>query len=239
VRDDSNPSVDWLIASYCPGSKTDITVISKGSGGIKGCSDSLPSNLPIFGGCRLSTGRFVTFFYADEGTPTMQKGRASMHKNGVLNCLIGSDCEIDMSVGQTEENTIFAVKSDSFANKKSAFVPKPNISFAKKKILSNPNIVKKSDSMIESSKPKKECTAGNTPNKGPEKQTSAVTGSYFSYDILRNKEISNLPSEVNPAKREEFLSDEEFSDVFGIRKDQFRNLPAWKRKKLKKEKGLF
>ena len=82
VRDESNTSIDWLIAGFDNNSKTDITVLSKGHGGISGCSAQLPVNSAAFGGCRLSTGRFVTFFYADEGTPTMQKGRASMYKNG-------------------------------------------------------------------------------------------------------------------------------------------------------------
>jgi len=82
VRDDSNTSVDWIIVGYDGSSKTDITVLNKGNGGVEACSRALPEGRAVFGGCRLENGRFVTFFYADEGTPTMQKGRASMHKNG-------------------------------------------------------------------------------------------------------------------------------------------------------------
>ena len=85
VRNDSNSSVDWIIAGYDGTSKTDITVIAKGSGGVSACSASLPEGQAVFGGCRLESGRFVTFFYADEDTPTMQKGRSSMHKNGESN----------------------------------------------------------------------------------------------------------------------------------------------------------
>jgi hypothetical protein len=83
VRDDSNPKVDWLIAGYVEGSTKDITVLKSGNGGIDQCSQELPVNQAVFGGFR-HQGRFMTFFYADEGTPTMQKGRASMHKNGEL-----------------------------------------------------------------------------------------------------------------------------------------------------------
>lgn len=84
VRDDSNTCVDWIIVGYDGTSKTDITVVCKGSGGVDACSNALPEGQAVFGGCRLENGRFVTFFYADSGTPTMQKGRASMHKNGEL-----------------------------------------------------------------------------------------------------------------------------------------------------------
>lgn len=88
VRDDSNVEVDWLIAGYEGDSKTDITVLAKGSGGIDDCSKALPEGLAVFGGCRLrETGRFVTFYYADEGAPVMMKGRASMHKNGACVCV--------------------------------------------------------------------------------------------------------------------------------------------------------
>jgi hypothetical protein len=82
VRDDSNGSVDWIIVGYNGTSKTDITVLTKGNGGVDSCSRALPRGRAVFGGCRLESGRFVTFFHADEETPTMQKGRASMHKNG-------------------------------------------------------------------------------------------------------------------------------------------------------------
>lgn len=74
--------MDWIIVGYDGTSKTDITVIAKGSGGVNACSQTLPRGRAVFGGCRLENGRFVTFFFADEETPTMQKGRASMHKNG-------------------------------------------------------------------------------------------------------------------------------------------------------------
>jgi hypothetical protein len=96
VRDNSNGSVDWLIAGYDGASKTDITVLGKGSGGVAGCAAELPGADPVFGGCRLRTGRFVAFYYAPDGASVMKKGRASMHKNGVLNVLEGCDGELDM-----------------------------------------------------------------------------------------------------------------------------------------------
>ena len=103
VRNDKNRDLDWLLASYKGNSKTDITIIASGNGGLSSCAAALPSSIPVFGGVRLSNGRFVTFFYADDNTPTMQRGRASMHKNGVFNVLKGSDREIPMSPTFTED----------------------------------------------------------------------------------------------------------------------------------------
>jgi len=112
VRDERDLSVDWILVGYDGDSKTDLTVIAKGKGGIDSASLALPEGMSVFGGCRLkSTGRFVTFFYADESTPAMQKGRASLHKNGVMNVLEGSDGEIIIQPGQTEAETKLPVSS--------------------------------------------------------------------------------------------------------------------------------
>mmetsp|Transcript_1667 Transcript_1667/g.3670 ORF Transcript_1667/g.3670 Transcript_1667/m.3670 type:complete len:137 (+) Transcript_1667:99-509(+) len=104
VRDDSNADMDWLIASFDGKSNTDITIVASGSGGIKACAAALLENAACYGGVRLTSGRFVTFYYAPEGCPVMQRGRASMYKNGVLNVLEGSDREIDMKPGSTEDS---------------------------------------------------------------------------------------------------------------------------------------
>lgn len=102
VRDNGNNGVDWLIASYDGASKTDITVIASGSGGVEGCAAALPDDSPAFGGVRLSTGRFRHFYYTSDNVSAMKKGRASMHKNGVLNVLEGADGEISLRPGMTE-----------------------------------------------------------------------------------------------------------------------------------------
>ena len=84
VRDERNKEVDWLIAGYDQNSKTNVTVLKKGNGGINTCCLELPEKKAVFGGVRLDNGRFVTFFHAAVGTPIMEKGRASMYKNGEL-----------------------------------------------------------------------------------------------------------------------------------------------------------
>ena len=73
IRDDKT-NVDYLIASFDGSSKTDITVISSGSGGVEACAAALLENKPCYGGVRLR-GRFVTFFYVPEGCPPLQRGR--------------------------------------------------------------------------------------------------------------------------------------------------------------------
>ncbi|KAL7535930.1 hypothetical protein ACHAWF_005316 [Thalassiosira exigua] len=107
VRDDSNEDVDWLIAGFDGSSKTDVTVLASGSGGVEACSAALLERAACYGGVRLrDNGRFVTFYYVPDGCPVMQRGRASMYKNGVLNVLEGSDREIDMKPGLTEDALI-------------------------------------------------------------------------------------------------------------------------------------
>lgn len=98
VRDNNNTDVDWLICGYVENSKTDITVVASGAGGPNAVAAALPEAEPSWGGCKMSsTGRFMGFYYVPDTVSAMKKGRASMHKNGVLNVLEGRDGEIDMS----------------------------------------------------------------------------------------------------------------------------------------------
>ena len=111
VRDDSNPEVDWILISYDGKSKTDITLVEKGKGGMDVLSTKLDTAVSaaggvVFGGTRLfannKNGRFVRFVYVDENCPAMKKGRTMMYKNGVFNVLLGCDGEIEMKPGLTE-----------------------------------------------------------------------------------------------------------------------------------------
>lgn len=54
-------------------------------------------------------------------------------------------------------------------------------------------------------------------------------------DIKGNKR----PQEVDPARRELYLSDAEFQTVFGMDLNAFSALPKWKQQNLKKSKELF
>lgn len=109
VRDDSNTDVDWILIGYDGNSKTDLTLIEKGKGGMAALSaklDAVASSAggAVFGGTRLQkNGRFVHFVYVNENCPAMKKGRTLMYKNGVFNVLMGCDGEIEMTPGLTEE----------------------------------------------------------------------------------------------------------------------------------------
>ena len=80
VRDDANADVGWLIASFDGNSKTDVTVVASGPGGVEACAAALPEGAACYGGVRLTHGRFVTFYHAPDSCPVMQRGR------GVLPC---------------------------------------------------------------------------------------------------------------------------------------------------------
>lgn len=57
----------------------------------------------------------------------------------------------------------------------------------------------------------------------------------FDFEVLK----AGIPEGVNPAAKETYLSDEQFQSVFGMTLDQFSQLKDWKKKDLKKAKGLF
>ncbi|KAL3978091.1 growth differentiation factor 10 [Sarotherodon galilaeus] len=61
----------------------------------------------------------------------------------------------------------------------------------------------------------------------------------FPPGALRNKLASELPEGVDPKQKEKYLSDSDFTTVFGMTKDEFVSLPQWKQLKMKKEKGMF
>ena len=62
------------------------------------------------------------------------------------------------------------------------------------------------------------------------------SGGVLSYAVLTGEEV---PEHVDPAKKEEYLSDTEFAQVFGMDRDQFSSMPAWKQIALKRSKSLF
>ncbi|XP_077909363.1 advillin isoform X2 [Ictidomys tridecemlineatus] len=62
---------------------------------------------------------------------------------------------------------------------------------------------------------------------------------YYPIEVLLKNQNQELPEDVNPAKKENYLSEQDFVSVFGITRGQFTALPGWKQLQLKKEKGLF
>jgi len=58
----------------------------------------------------------------------------------------------------------------------------------------------------------------------------------YSYEELKGAE---RPADVDPSRRELYLSDSDFQAVFGCLPADFLKLPKWKQQNAKKEKGLF
>ncbi|XP_075037159.1 villin-1 isoform X2 [Mixophyes fleayi] len=58
-------------------------------------------------------------------------------------------------------------------------------------------------------------------------------------DALLNKTTEELPPGVDPSKKEEYLSTEDFTRIFGISRTDFQAMPDWKKQNIKKSKGLF
>ncbi|KAM5180596.1 advillin [Mantella aurantiaca] len=68
---------------------------------------------------------------------------------------------------------------------------------------------------------------------------SSNTYQCFPSDLLRGKQKHELPEGVDPEKKEAYLSDHDFADVFGVTRGEFSALPSWKQLKMKKETGFF
>eukprot|EP00730_Choanoeca_flexa_P008954 TRINITY_DN12561_c0_g5_i1.p1 TRINITY_DN12561_c0_g5~~TRINITY_DN12561_c0_g5_i1.p1 ORF type:complete len:835 (+),score=300.76 TRINITY_DN12561_c0_g5_i1:1495-3999(+) len=62
------------------------------------------------------------------------------------------------------------------------------------------------------------------------------TSRKFTYDQLRTNDI---PDEVDKTRKQEYLSDEDFKEVFGMTRGAFHALPQWKQSAAKKKVGLF
>eukprot|EP00051_Salpingoeca_urceolata_P003255 m.56380 g.56380 ORF g.56380 m.56380 type:complete len:830 (-) comp12608_c0_seq1:214-2703(-) len=58
----------------------------------------------------------------------------------------------------------------------------------------------------------------------------------YSYEVLTQK---NLPEGVDPLKKEQYLSDDEFVKYVGMDKEAYSKVPAWKQRKIKMKANLF
>ena len=57
------------------------------------------------------------------------------------------------------------------------------------------------------------------------------------YDLLKG--VGVIPAGVDPSRREAYLSDAQFQEVFGMSHAAFNDLKQWKKNDLKKAKNLF
>lgn len=56
---------------------------------------------------------------------------------------------------------------------------------------------------------------------------------------LMHQALEDLPQGVDPARREFYLSDSDFQDIFGKSKEEFYSMAKWKQQREKKKLGFF
>ncbi|XP_038654497.1 advillin [Scyliorhinus canicula] len=61
----------------------------------------------------------------------------------------------------------------------------------------------------------------------------------YERELLMNKTADELPKDVDPEKKEQYLSDADFQDIFEMSRDAFADSPSWKQMILKKQAKLF
>ncbi|XP_018020735.1 LOW QUALITY PROTEIN: advillin-like, partial [Hyalella azteca] len=57
--------------------------------------------------------------------------------------------------------------------------------------------------------------------------------------ILRIKDGEKLPDDVDPTRKEDYMSDDDFRREFGMEREAFNGLAEWKRQNLKKKLGFY
>ncbi|XP_012977638.1 LOW QUALITY PROTEIN: villin-like protein [Mesocricetus auratus] len=77
---------------------------------------------------------------------------------------------------------------------------------------------------------------GKNPSISP--SGSAVNGS-LPRERLMYQAVEDLPQGVDPARKEFYLSDSDFQDIFGKSKEDFYSMAKWKQQQEKKRLGLF
>ncbi|XP_028660036.1 villin-1 [Erpetoichthys calabaricus] len=73
----------------------------------------------------------------------------------------------------------------------------------------------------------------------PATNPSGAKGAWFDPALLINKTVEELPEGVDPLKKEQYISDDDFQNIFGTSRTEFYNMPAWRQKQMKKNSGLF
>jgi len=58
----------------------------------------------------------------------------------------------------------------------------------------------------------------------------------YEYDVLLKRP---LPEGVDPSRLENHLEEKDFQKAFGCTRDEFLNMPKWKREAKKKDSKLF
>eukprot|EP00794_Sanderia_malayensis_P005929 gene5929-6615_t len=69
-----------------------------------------------------------------------------------------------------------------------------------------------------------------------EDELAKLSKNSYSLEQLKG---TDLPEGVDPTRAEQYLHDDDFSNLFSLTKEEFNKLPRWKQIQLKKDKGFF
>jgi hypothetical protein len=106
VRDNNDTTVNWILCGYFPhDSKSNVEVVAQGPGDFedlkKELLDPKYASQCLFGGFRENE-KFAHFTWVGVSTGGMAKGRASLHKNAILNELEGCVHEENIIQGEND-----------------------------------------------------------------------------------------------------------------------------------------
>lgn len=68
---------------------------------------------------------------------------------------------------------------------------------------------------------------------------SSVANGSLPRERLMHQAVEDLPQGVDPARKEFYLSDSDFQDIFGKSKEEFYSMAKWKQQQEKKKLGFF
>ncbi|XP_074262138.1 villin-like protein isoform X3 [Saimiri boliviensis] len=77
------------------------------------------------------------------------------------------------------------------------------------------------------------------PKSGGVSSTSASMNGALPREQLMHQAAEDLPEGVDPARREFYLSDSDFQDIFGKSKEEFYSMAIWRQRQEKKQLGFF
>jgi len=78
-------------------------------------------------------------------------------------------------------------------------------------------------------------TADVPPPTPAPKPVTLKTANIFTYEELKQ----GIPEGVDPTRKEDYISEEEFFGLFGMKRNQFKSLPKWKQNNQKRNLCLF
>jgi hypothetical protein len=226
VRDNNDESIDWLICGYVPSdSKTNVDVIATGTGSFVALKAELGKSEYdshcLFGGFReADSGKFCHLTYVGHKTAAMARGRASLHKNAVLNELEG--CVREENILQEEPSEGAGTVVSGGGGGGGGGGGRETSSNA---VATVPGVVSN-------------CQDLSTSSTGTEDSISSSLAA-IRIASATTPQKDTLAGVENKLDQMNSMSEADFNTTFGTSRAQFEALPGWKKTNLRKAKGFF